>query len=105
MNRRQDDVLAYLLEESRVLREHIGNRRLGLTNRQRRRLVAKGKRLGRRLLSRVATIVTPDTILRWHRPRKPVSAESQTSLDGENYGPMVHRQSTRIVPLVSGVPS
>jgi hypothetical protein len=26
-----------------------------------------GHRLGRRLLADVATIVTPDTILRWHR--------------------------------------
>ena len=34
---------------------------------QRRRLAAKGKRTGRRLLVQVATIVTPDTILRWHR--------------------------------------
>ena len=34
---------------------------------QRRRLAAKGKRLGRRLLMQVATTVTPDTILRWHR--------------------------------------
>lgn len=42
-------------------------RRLRLTNEQRRRLAAKGKRLGRKTLNRVATIVTPDTILRWHR--------------------------------------
>jgi hypothetical protein len=27
----------------------------------------KGQRLDRRLLRQVATIVTPDTILRWHR--------------------------------------
>ena len=42
-------------------------RRLGIDFRiddQRRRLAAKGQALGRRLLSRVATIVTPDTILR-----------------------------------------
>jgi transposase InsO family protein len=38
-----------------------------LTNDQRRRLAAKGRRLGRRVLRQVATIVTPDTILRWHR--------------------------------------
>jgi putative transposase len=38
-----------------------------LTDDQRRRLAPKGHRLGRRLLGRVATLVTPDTILRWHR--------------------------------------
>ncbi len=38
-----------------------------LTDDQRRRLAAKGKPLGWRLLHRVTTIVTPDTIMRWHR--------------------------------------
>jgi hypothetical protein len=56
-----------LVEENRVLRERIGTRRLRLNDDQRRRLAAKGKRLGWRLLHRVATIVQPDTIMRWHR--------------------------------------
>ena len=43
------------------------DRRLRLTDEQRRRLAAKGKRLGRKALNRVSTIVTPDTIMRWHR--------------------------------------
>jgi hypothetical protein len=30
-------------------------------------LAVKGKILGRKLLSQVATLFTPDTILRWHR--------------------------------------
>jgi putative transposase len=34
---------------------------------QRRRLAAKAKRLGRKLLKQVATIVTPETLLAWHR--------------------------------------
>ena len=38
-----------------------------LTDRQRRRLAVKGKRLGRRLLKDLATIASPDTILAWHR--------------------------------------
>ncbi len=36
---------------------------LRLTDDQRRRLAAKGKVLGRKLLGEIATIVTPDTIL------------------------------------------
>ena len=67
VNRQQAQVIDYLVEENRVLKEQIGNRRLRLSDDQRRRLAAKGKTLGRRLLDRVATIVTPDTILRWHR--------------------------------------
>jgi transposase len=38
-----------------------------LTDHQRRRLAAKGKLLGRKVLGQVGTIVTPDTILAWHR--------------------------------------
>ena len=67
VNRHQQDVIAYLVEENRVLKEQMKGRRLRLTNGQRRRLAAKGKRLGRKTLNRVATIVTPDTIMRWHR--------------------------------------
>ncbi|GJM22514.1 MAG: hypothetical protein DHS20C15_24290 [Planctomycetota bacterium] len=66
-NREQQRTIEYLVEENRVLKEHFGGRRLRLTDDQRRRLAAKGKRLGRKLLNRVATIVTPDTIMRWHR--------------------------------------
>ncbi len=66
VNRHQAQVIEYLIEENRVLKEQIGKRRLRLTDDQRRRLAAKGKIIGRRLLARVATIVTPDTILRWH---------------------------------------
>ena len=67
VNREQTQIVAYLVEENRVLREQLGDRRLRLTDEQRRRLAAKGKVLGWRLLHRVATIVTPDTIMRWHR--------------------------------------
>jgi len=67
VNRHQTDVIAYLVEENRVLKEQLKGRRLRLSDDQRRRLAAKGKRIGRRALNRVATIVTPDTIMRWHR--------------------------------------
>src|SRR6267142_5565858 len=67
VNRRQQEVIDYLVEENRILREQLGGRRVRLTDDQRRRLAARGQRLGRRALNQVATIVTPDTILRWHR--------------------------------------
>ena len=50
-----------------VLQEQLGDKRPRLTDDQRRRLAAKGKPLGRRLLDNVAAIVTPDTILRCDR--------------------------------------
>ena len=67
VNCHQQEVIAYLVEENRVLKEQMKGRRFRLTNEQRRRLAAKGKRLGRKTLNRVATIVTPDTIVRSHR--------------------------------------
>ena len=59
--------MAYLVEENRTLRAQLRGRRLLLTDDQRRRLAVRGQRLGRARLRAVATIVTPDTILRWHR--------------------------------------
>ena len=67
MNRRQVELLEYLREENRILREQLGGRRLRFTNAQRRRLAAKGKALGRRVLNQLGGLVTPDTILRWYR--------------------------------------
>ncbi len=67
VNRHQQQVIDYLIEENRALREQLRGRRLRLSDDQRRRLATKGQRLGRRVLRQVATIVTPDTILRWYR--------------------------------------
>jgi putative transposase len=67
VNRVQQRAIEYLHEENRVLKQQLGSRRLRLTDGQRRRLASKGKQLGRRLLGQIATVVTPDTIMRWHR--------------------------------------
>lgn len=67
MNQGQQQVIEYLREENRVLREQLGNRRLRLNDDQRRRLAVCAKRLGRKLLTEVATLVTPATLLACHR--------------------------------------
>ena len=67
MNQGQLQVIDYLREENRVLREQLGDRRLRLSDHQRRRLAAKAKVLGRKVLDQIATIVTPETLLAWHR--------------------------------------
>ena len=67
LNRHQEDLIDYLREENRVLREQLGSRPLRLNDAQRRRLAVRGKKLGRRTLTQIAGIVTPDTILRWYR--------------------------------------
>jgi putative transposase len=63
----RQETVAYLVEENRILRAHRRGR-IRVTDEERRRLAMHGHRLGRRRLRQVATIVTPDTILRWHRP-------------------------------------
>ena len=65
--REQREVIEFLREENRVLKAQLHGRRLRLNDDQRRRLAVIGQRLGRRILADVATMVTPDTILRWHR--------------------------------------
>jgi putative transposase len=65
-NQRQLQMIDYLREEHRVLREQLGGRRV-LNHDQRRRLAATAKELGRELLEEIATIVTPETLLAWHR--------------------------------------
>ena len=67
MNQRQLLVIDYLREENRVLREQLGGRRVRLDDNQRRRLAVKAKELERKVLAEVATIVTPETLLAWHR--------------------------------------
>ena len=67
LNQQQQDVIDYLQEENRVLREQLGDRRLRLNDDQRRRLAVRAKKLGRRVLHELATIVTPETLLAWHR--------------------------------------
>jgi transposase InsO family protein len=67
MNQQQQLAIDYLREENTVLREQLGRRRLRLNDDQRRRLAVKAKGLGWRALSQLATIVTPGTLLAWHR--------------------------------------
>ena len=62
MNQHQRDVIDYLEEENRVLREQLGNKRLRLNDDQRRRLAGKAKKLGRRVLQELKTLVTPETL-------------------------------------------
>jgi hypothetical protein len=68
MNEHQREVIDYLQTENRVLREQLGARRLRFTDDHRVRLAAQVKNLRRRVLQEIGTIVSPDTLLAWHRP-------------------------------------
>ena len=95
INQQQQDVIEYLKEENRVLREQLGNRRLRLTNEQRIRLAVRGKTLGRKLLDQLATIVTPDTLMRWHR--KLIAAKYDGSSQRAVGRPTVMKEIRRLV--------
>src|SRR6516165_7984174 len=66
-NQQQQAVIEYLQEENRVLREQLGGKRLRFNDAQRRRLAVRAKKLGWRMLHELTTIVTPATLLAWHR--------------------------------------
>ena len=67
MNRQQTDLIEYLKEENRVLREQLGAKRIRLTDAQKRRLATAAIKVGKDLLSGIATLFAPETLLRWHR--------------------------------------
>ncbi|MEM9109398.1 MAG: integrase core domain-containing protein [Planctomycetota bacterium] len=71
INAYQHAVIAYKDEEIRCLREQLkkstGKDRPRFTNQQRIRLATKAKELGRATLCKINPLVTPDTLLRWHR--------------------------------------
>ena len=67
VNRTQQDIIEYLQEESRVLREQLGGKPPSFTDDQRRRLATKAKAFGRKDLFEIGTLDTPDTLLRWYR--------------------------------------
>jgi hypothetical protein len=64
----------YLMAENRILKEKLGNQKLRLTDADRRRLAIVGKELGLKVLAKIATIASPETILRWEQATWPRAA-------------------------------
>ena len=67
VHHRQQQIIDFQSSEIEALLSKLGKKRVLLTDDQRRLLAVKGKALGRKTLQELTTIVTPDTILRWHR--------------------------------------
>ena len=65
--RQQDASIEYLKAENRMLKARLGRRRLIFTDAERRLLARHAKALGRKKLFELDPIVSPDTLLRWHR--------------------------------------
>ena len=67
LQRQQAATIEYLKAENRMLRERLGGRRIIFTDAERRQLAEKARALGPMALRELGTIVTPETLLRWHR--------------------------------------
>ena len=67
VNRHQLEIIEYLKEENRVLKERLGDQPIRFTDAERRRLARKAKVLSRKVLIELKTLVTPDTLMRWYR--------------------------------------
>jgi len=67
VEQRETDAVAYLIAENQILRARLAQQRLRLSDSKRRSLAVPAHRLGRARLRTVASLVTPDTLLRWHR--------------------------------------
>ena len=65
--RRQLLVIEFLQAENRLLKDQLSGRRIRFTEAERALLARKAKALGRKALRELDTLVSPDTLMRWHR--------------------------------------
>jgi transposase InsO family protein len=99
LNRHQQAVIDYLIEENRVLKEQLEGQRLRFTDDQRIRLAVKAKVIGRRLLDELETLVTPDTLFAWHRK---LIAQKWTYTRKGRGRPRIAQEITDLVLLMAG---
>lgn len=67
LERRAAVHIAYLKAENRALRSRLGHRRILFTDTERRTLAGFAKEIDSKALRELDPIVTPATLLRWHR--------------------------------------
>ena len=67
VHRRQLIVIEFLQAENRLLKKRLCGKRIRFTDAERALLARKAKAVGRKALLELETIVSPDTLMRWHR--------------------------------------
>src|ERR1700716_2968998 len=60
-------VIEFLQAENRLLKDRLRGKRIRFTDAERALLARKAKAVGRKALLELDTVVSPDTLLRWHR--------------------------------------
>src|SRR6185436_9420761 len=67
VHRQQLIIIEYLQAENQLLKERLRGSRIRFNDAERALLARKAKAVGRKALLKLETIVTPDTLMRWHR--------------------------------------
>ena len=67
VHRHQLIVIEFLQAENRLLKDRLRGRRIRFTDPERVLLARKAKAVGRKALVELDSIVSPDTLLRWHK--------------------------------------
>lgn len=67
VQRQQLIVIEFLQAENQLLKDRLRGRRLRFTDAERALLARKAKAVGRKALLKLDTIVSPDSLMRWHR--------------------------------------
>ena len=83
VNRQQLIVIEFLQAENRLLKERLRGKRIRFTDAERALLARNAKAVGRKALLKLDTIVSPDTLLRWHR--RLVAQKWNFACGGANY--------------------
>jgi putative transposase len=67
VHRHQLIIIEFLQAENRLLKDRLRGKRIRFTDAERALLARKAKAVGRKALLELDTLVSPDTLLRWHR--------------------------------------
>src|ERR1035437_7253969 len=67
VHRRQLIVIEFLQAENCLLKDRLRGKRIRFTDAERALLARKAKAVGRKALLELDTLVSPDTLMRWHR--------------------------------------
>ena len=67
VHRRQLFVIEFLQAENRLLKERLSGEPIRFSDAERALLARKAKAVGRKALLELDTLVSPDTLMRWHR--------------------------------------
>ena len=103
LTQQQNRLVDFLIEENRTLHELLDKSSLKLSDRQRRRLAVKAKPISRKVLQEICSLVTPDTLRRWHGKLVARKYDGSQSRKPKSASP--HRPDRRLLEPLQNVTS